>query len=451
MTPRLRDADRLIFAVGLEDTAIGSSLRGGGLPLDEYELTGHTEQWEEDLARVEETGASALRYGFPWYRVNPAPGVFDWSWTDQVVSYLAQRKDLKVILDLVHYGTPTWLQGSFADPDFSEAISDYAKAVAERYRGYIAAYTPLNEPLVTASFCGLRGIWPPYLRGDDGWATVIVSVVNGIQGAMRAVRQVDHQAEIVHVEAVQLYSTRDPALDEEVRHWERRAQLPTRLLLGHVGPTDEDWSWLRRHGIDAVSLERLRTGAEHPDVLGLNYYPELSCREITLLDRAAVHVAVNGGTVRLEGELRRCHAAYGLPLMVTETSVEGDTSKKCTWVDSLVASLQCLRDDGVPVIGLTWWPLVDFVDWSWASGGLVVEEFFHREGPGQRPQPVSPLGVPGGPVVPFLRRMGIYTLEADSAGRLQRRPTPLLGHFRSHAAAPATTGPVSTAPGPSAS
>ena len=135
MTPRLRDADRLIFAVGLEDTAIGSSLRGGGLPLDEYELTGHTEQWEEDLARVEETGASALRYGFPWYRVNPAPGVFDWSWTDQVVSYLAQRKDLKVILDLVHYGTPTWLQGSFADPDFSEAISDYAKAVAERYRG----------------------------------------------------------------------------------------------------------------------------------------------------------------------------------------------------------------------------------------------------------------------------------------------------------------------------
>ena len=69
--------------------------------------------------------------------------------------------------------------------------------------------------------------------------------MTGIQGAMRAIRQVDHEAEIVHVEAVQLYSTRDPALDEEVRHWERRAQLPTRLLLGHVGPTDEDWSWLR--------------------------------------------------------------------------------------------------------------------------------------------------------------------------------------------------------------
>ncbi len=77
------------------------------------------------------------------------------------------------------------------DPDFPGAISDYARAIAERYRGYIAAYTPLNEPLVTASFCGLRGVWPPYLHGDEGWASVIVSVVTGIQSVVRAVRQVD--------------------------------------------------------------------------------------------------------------------------------------------------------------------------------------------------------------------------------------------------------------------
>ena len=435
MTQRLKDLDRLVFAVGLEDTAIGSPVRGGGVPLDEYELTGHTQQWQQDVARVEATGASALRYGFPWYRVNPAPGVFDWSWTDQVVADLARRKDLKVILDLVHYGTPTWLHGSFVDPDFPEAISDYARAIAERYRGYIAAYTPLNEPLVTASFCGLRGVWPPYLHGDEGWASVIVSVVTGIQSVVRAIRQVDQDAEIVHVEAVQLYTTRDASLEDEVHHWERRAQLPTRLLLGQVGPSDWGWSWLRRHGIDEVLLERLRAGAEYPDVLGLNYYPDLSGRELARLDGTAVHVTVDGGTVDLEAELRRCHSDYGLPLMVTETSVEGDPGKKCAWIDDLVESLLDLRDDGLPVIGLTWWPLVDFVDWSWASGGLAVEEFYHRDDPEQPPRPLSPPGTPGGPVVPFLRRMGIYSLEADPVGGLQRKATPLLDVFRSHASA----------------
>jgi beta-glucosidase len=198
----------LVFAVGVEDTAIGVQLRGGGVALDEYELTGHTQQWREDLLRAADTGAGALRYGFPWYRINPGPGAFDWSWADEVVEFLVERVKIRVILDLVHYGTPTWLGGSFVAPGFPDAIAEYSKAVAERYKGAIAAYTPLNEPLVTASFCGLRGIWPPYLSGDRGWAAVVVSLMAGVQRAIEAIREVDPGAEIVHVEAVQIYSTR---------------------------------------------------------------------------------------------------------------------------------------------------------------------------------------------------------------------------------------------------
>jgi beta-glucosidase len=340
-----------------------------------------------------------------------------------------------VILDLVHYGTPTWLRGSFVDPGFPDAISEYAKAVAARYKGAIGAYTPLNEPLVTSSFCGLRGIWPPYLSGDRGWSDLVVSLMTGVQRAIRAIREVDPGAEIVHVEAVQSYFTADASLDREVRSWGRRAQLPTRLLLGHVTPDDEDWSWLVGNGADPLSLHQLVEGAQRPDVLGLNYYPELSCREIVKLDGATVHVAVDGGLDELVSELRRWHAAYAIPLMVTETAVEGDVEKQCKWVDQLVGGLDALRRDGLPIVGLTWWPLMDFVDWSWASGGSVVEEFYLRDGPGEPPHPVSPLGVPGGPVTPFLRRMGLYRLDVDGAGGLERRPTIALEHFRRQAGA----------------
>src|ERR1700733_488148 len=54
--------DALIFAVGIEDTAIEVPLRGSGQRLDEYELTGHLTQWREDLARAGHTGATAIRY-----------------------------------------------------------------------------------------------------------------------------------------------------------------------------------------------------------------------------------------------------------------------------------------------------------------------------------------------------------------------------------------------------
>jgi hypothetical protein len=119
---------------------------------------------------------------------------------------------------------------------------------------------------------------------------------------------------------------------------------------------------------------------------------------------------------------------------VTETAVEDDVEKQCKWVDELVGGLSALRRDGLPIVGLTWWPLMDFVDWSWASGGSVVEEFYRRDGPGGPPHPVSPLGTPGGPVVPFLRRMGLYRLD-DVAGKLERRRTSALDHFRRQAIA----------------
>jgi beta-glucosidase len=433
VTSWLSASDELVFAVGVEDTAIGEQLRGGGVALDEYELTGHSQQWREDLLRAGDTGASTLRYGFPWYRVNPKPGVFDWSWADEVVEFLVERLDIRVVLDLVHYGTPTWLGGSFVDRGFPDAIAEYAEGVAARYKGAIGAYTPLNEPLVTSSFCGLRGIWPPYLSGDRGWADLVVSLMTGVQRAIRAIREVDRGAEIVHVEAVQVYFTEDTSMEREVRSWARRAQMPTRLLLGQVTPDDQDWSWLVDNGADPLSLEQLNEGAQRPDVLGLNYYPELSCREIVRLDGATVHVAVDGGLDQLIGELRRWHASYGIPLMVTETAVEDDVEKQCKWLDQLVGGLSALREDGLPIVGLTWWPLMDFVDWSWASGGSVVEEFYRRDGPGEPAHPVSPLGIPGGPVAPFLRRMGLYRLDPGANGKLDRRPTRALEHFRRQA------------------
>jgi beta-glucosidase len=214
---------------------------------------------------------------------------------DEMVDYVVKHVKAKMILDLVHYGTPPWLEVSFVDPAFPDALAQYAAEVAARYRRVVGAYTPLNEPLVTASFCGLRAVWPPYLSGDMGRAAVPVSVMDGVQRAIRSIRRVDKDAEIVHVDAVVVYGTEDSSLDEEVRSWERRARLPARLLLGRVDPEDEDWSWLERHGVDPAALDRLRRCGERPDVLGLNYYPELSCREIVRLDGRVVHVAVDGG------------------------------------------------------------------------------------------------------------------------------------------------------------
>jgi hypothetical protein len=114
---------------------------------------------------------------------------------------------------------------------------------------------------------------------------------------------------------------------------------------------------------------------------------------------------------------------------VSETAVEGDDAHRQNWLGAVIGLLYRLRAEGVPVTGLVWWPLFDFVDWSWATGDQVIEEFYSRsEGE------ISPIYPPkrGSEIDAYFRRMGLYRLTADG-GDIQRIATPAAETFRRHA------------------
>jgi len=415
-----------IWAVGIEDTNVGWPLGNSPAGLDEYEATRHYAHWREDLALAASIGATEMRYGFPWYRLNPSPGVWEWSWTDAVVTEAAQL-GLGLIVDLVHYGTPTWLSGSFTDPDYPEAVAKYAAAVATRYRGRIAGITPLNEPLVTASFVGLRGIWPPHETGQGGWARVVVSLADGIQRSIRAVRDQAAELRIVHVEATHVW-TADADLEGERQLLDHKNFLPTDLVLGRVDPKHPLHAWLVEQGIAIERLAALAANPQVPDVVGLNYYPELSARELTRYEGKVVGVTFNAWTDGLASIIRGFAERYDLPVLISETAVEGDDDHRVAWLEAVVALAHDLRAEGVPVTGLVWWPLFDFVDWSWATGDQVIEEFYSRiDGR------VSPIYPPsrGAGIDAYFRRMGLCRLESSGSGSdIRRVPTAAANAYR---------------------
>ena len=419
-----------VWALGIEDTNVGWPLPGSPGGLDEYELTGHYRHWREDLALAASIGAGALRYGFPWYRVETAPGEFDWTWTDEVVAE-AERLGLDLIVDLVHYGTPAWLAGSFTDAGYPDAVASWAGAVARRYRGRFSSITPLNEPLVTASFVGLRGIWPPHETGQDGWARVVVSIAEGIQRSIAAVRAVAPEMRVVHVEATHVWTTADPALEDERRLLDEKNWLPTDLALGRVDGDHALHAWLLEQGIAASRLNGLVSNAQTPDHIGVNFYPELSARELTEIDGAVVGVAFDSGRDGLEVIIRGFHERYGLPVLVSETAVEGDDDHRVRWLDDAVALIAELRTEGIPVIGLVWWPLFDFVDWSWATGDLVIEEFYVRVDGVITPVIPPPRGAG---IDAYFRRMGLFRLVGVE-GDIARVRTPAADAFGRYSAA----------------
>jgi beta-glucosidase len=429
------DAASFTWLLGIEDTCVYAA--DGGEPLDEHALTDHNNLWRADLTAARDLGATAIRYGMSWPLIHTAPGKFDWTLLDQIIAYAVDDLRLNLVADLVHYGTPTWLTGSFADPGYPAAIEDFAGALAARYRGKLHAYTPLNEPVTTASFCGLRGVWPPKLTGWRGWTTVVVPIAEGMVRAARAIRRADPDALIVHVEAATHVHTTDDQHTEHVTLLRDIGWLPTDLTLGTVDNHHPMHGWLLEHGATEAQLEWLARHPTLPDLIGVNYYPDLTPRRVATVDGTPVQVAYNAGVDGLRSVLSAFSNRYDLPIAVTETSIEGDDETRSSWLVDSAAAVLDLRERGTDIRGYTWWPLMDFVDWSYAADGANVEEFAvdWAQAGGAAVGHAPSLGNPRDGKAPFLRRMGLLRLEERRDGALDRIATPAGDAYRRAAAA----------------
>ncbi|AMM21459.1 hypothetical protein AX769_16620 [Frondihabitans sp. PAMC 28766] len=412
------DADRLQWLLGIEDTCVYPPEGSAMGQLDEHRLTGHDDHWREDFDRVVALGATGVRYGVSWPLTHTGPDMFDWSVLDERFDYAVNTLGLTIVADLVHYGTPTWLTRSFDDEGYPEAIALFAGRFAERYRGVVDHITPLNEPITTASFCGLRGVWPPALSGWSGWTRVTLQIVDGLRRSIAAIRKANSDATIVHVEASAIYETEDPALVPDVAHHEAIARLPTELLLGRVDEQHPLWPWLVDQGAPPLRLLEFTEGVPEIDVLGVNYYPDLTPRILRPLDGGIAQVTANRGVDGLRAVLEDAGRRYGLPMVVTETSIEGTALVRQEWLESSMALVQEMKASGCDIRGYTWWPLFDFVDWSYASGGQNVEEFVLDASAGLQASEER-FAEKSDDLTPFFRRMGLVSIADRQLTRVE--------------------------------
>lgn len=364
--------DRLHYGVGIEDTFIPHE-RVGHRKLDEYELTQHYSRWEEDLDLVAASGAEFLRWGIPWYLVEPAPGQFDWSWIDRVAERMHQL-GLRCIVDLMHYGTPLWLENSFLNAEYPERVASYARAVAERYQAVWADFTPLNEPVVNAEWCGQNAAWPPYLEGQDGFVKIIMQLARGMVRTQQEIAAVHPDPTFVHVDAGFLFEGETSPLPRELL--EERRFVALDLIMGRVAAESPITGWLTSHGVTDAELQWFRDNALTPDVVGVNYYPRFSKAKIR--DGVVDPVRADAGGLR---ELVEAYSArYQLPIAITESSLVGTPEEKIEWLQQSAAELTALRSEGHEIVAFTWFPFFTLVDWLYRFDSQSPDAWFREFG-----------------------------------------------------------------------
>src|SRR5581483_9531899 len=342
-----------MWSAGIEDTFIVDPWPGTGRILDEYELTGHYERAREDIGLMAELGVRTARYGIPWHRVNPGLAKWDWDWADRAVNYLLER-GIEPIIDLVHYGVPGWIKGAFLNPDFPEYMAEYAAQVAGRFKGRIRGYTPLNEPRITAWYCGKLGWWPPYRKGWAGFVEVMLGICRGIVRSVEALRAVDAEIVPVHVDATDLYQTTESSLIKEVERRQEIVFLALDLISGKVANGHPLHDWLLEVGATELELGWFKEHAIDLPVIGINLYPMYSSKILAASTRGMrIHMPYSSAEIveRL-GEMY--WQRYQRPLLITETASVGSVKRRRAWLETSVAAVRRLRARGVEVVGYTW-------------------------------------------------------------------------------------------------
>jgi beta-glucosidase len=387
------------WALGIEDTFVPQVHARSGRLLDEYVLTQHDRFWREDLEMIRDIGVRHVRYGIPWYRVNPQPGRFDWAWTDEVLPFMIEELGIQPILDLVHYGAPLWLDRTFLSPDYPDRVAEYAAAVADRYGHLVKLWTPLNEPRVHAHFAGRVSAWPPYRRGERGYAQVLTALARGMAKTIDAIRSVSDDAVMVWVEAMSSVDSPSPDLQDVVSQRLEHQFLALDLTEGRVVLGHPMWQYLLDNRVPAAWLDELAGSNRRVEIYGGNFYPQFSAWVVDGAPERPTSRRRRGTAHDLEDALREAFRRTDRPVMLTETSVSAVVRTRRRWLHDSVSAVNRIRADGLPLIGYTWFPAFSLVAWSYLTGRKPTEA--------------------------YMAHMGLWDLRDDGGGTLRREPTGL--------------------------
>ncbi len=359
--------------------------RVGDQYFDQLEMSGHYNR-QGDIDALCATGITSVRYPVLWERYQPVKEKDpDFSEATQRLQNLKQN-GMNVIAGLVHHGSgPSFT--SLGDPEFPELLANYAGHVARTFP-WIKDFTPVNEPLTTARFSGLYGIWYPHRTNDVNFLKMLLNELKGTVLAMQAIRKIIPGARLIQTEDLsKTYST--PLLRYQAKFENNRRWLTYDILCGKLNEDHPLWNYFTRLGFDKKDLDFFRENPCPPDVLGVNYYvtSERYLDENVMKYPSACH---GGNSIHQYADVEAIRARvseptgfrvlmkelwnrYRIPIAVTEAHLHCAREEQLIWFMERYRDCKELLNEGLEIKAITSWAMLGSFGWSRLLTGAPFE------------------------------------------------------------------------------
>ncbi|MBC7946322.1 MAG: sugar nucleotide-binding protein [Chitinophagaceae bacterium] len=352
---------------------------------DQLEYAGHYKRLG-DIQQFADLGIRKIRYPVLWEYHEPTEDTeIDWQWSTEQLD-LIKMQGITPIAGLLHHGSgPAFTD--LLDEEFPGKLAAYAGKVATQFP-WLEYYTPVNEPLTTARFSGLYGLWYPHRSSDWEFAKMFINQVKGIVLSMMEIRKVNPSAKLVQTEDLcKVHST--PLLSYQASFENKRRWLTYDLLCGKLDQQHPLWKYFIGKGIKVEALEFFLENACPPDIMGFNYYVTSERYLDENLDNFPRHTHGGNGkhhyadteavrvgkTVGLSFLLQEAWDRYGLPMAITECHLNCTREEQLRWFKENWDACCGLCEKGVDIRAVTAWALLGAYDWN----SVLTEHNRHYE------------------------------------------------------------------------
>ncbi|MFJ4383472.1 beta-glucosidase [Pseudomonas sp. NPDC089408] len=332
------DHEQLLRSFVMAGYECSAQRRHDGRRLDMLHATGHARWAEQDYQQLAALGIHSVRDGVRWHLIDRRPYQYDWSEVLPMIA-AARRTGIQVVWDLCHYGYPDDLD--IWRPAFVERFARFAAAFASLLADG-GEHAPLLSPINEISFWSWAGGEVGYFnpcatgRGQE----LKHQLVRASIAAIQAIREVVPAARFLQC---------DPLINV----------LPTSRRAEHIAAAEayrlaqyESWDLLTGRSWPGLGGQEACL-----DIVGANFYPQNQWYF------SGEKIPPGHADFRpLQGMLSELHQRYQRPVLLAETGAE-DTAR-VPWLCYVSAQLQLARSRGVPIIGLCWYPFLDYPGWD---------------------------------------------------------------------------------------
>ena len=326
---------------------------GTGVKEPSGDACDHWHRYPEDIALLADLGFGAYRFSLEWSRIEPEEGEWSRASLDHYRRMCATCHEHGVlpVVTFHHFTTPRWLaaEGGWEKSSTADRFGRYCERAVAAIGDLVPWACTINEPNVVATMGYLAAVFPPGRQDVETRRRVNDVLIAAHRSA----------ADAIHA---------GPG----------DARVGLTLSMDQWWPVDGGEARIERvrRNMEDVYLEAARSD----DFIGVQTYSRTRISpEGTLGPEEGVETTIMGYEFwpqALAATTRRAYAATeGVPVFVTENGIAAtDDSRRIEFVRQALQGVRACLDDGIDVVGYTYWSALDNFEWSLGYGptfGLI--------------------------------------------------------------------------------